>query len=81
MVLGFRGWENGLEGEVEDVYCGFDPRQALGMVLERQGEVRTRVRREAEARRVARPSRGRSPAAFKLWRLHVMVWLEDVRGA
>ena len=62
---------------MEDVYTGFDPQQALGMVLQRQGEVRTRVRREAEARRVARSSRERSPAAFKLWRLHVMVWLED----
>ena len=65
---------------MEEVYSGFDPRQGLGMVLERQGELRTRVRREAEARRVARTFRGRSPAAFKLWRLHVMVWLEDVRG-
>ncbi len=65
---------------MEDVNSGFDPRQALGMVLERQGELRTLVRREAEARRVARTFRGRSPAAFKLWRLHVMVWVEEGRG-
>jgi hypothetical protein len=63
------------------MYSGFDPQGALGMVLQRQEETRTQVRREAEARRASRPSRERSPAAFKLWRLHVMVWLDDVRGA
>jgi hypothetical protein len=63
------------------MYSGFDPQQALGMVLQRQEETRARVRREAEARRVSRPSRGRSPVAFKLWRLHVMVWLGDAREA
>ena len=51
------------------------------MVLQRQEETRILVRREAEARRVARSSRGRSPVAFKLWRLHVMVWLGDAREA
>ena len=63
------------------MYSGFDPEQALGMVLQRQEETRARVRREVEARRVSRPSRGRSPVAFRLWRLHVMVWLGDARGA
>jgi hypothetical protein len=63
------------------MYSGLDPQGTLGMVLQRQEETRTQVRREAEARRASRPSRGRSPAAFKLWRLHVMVWLDDVRGA
>jgi hypothetical protein len=63
------------------MYSGFDPQGTLKMVLQRQEETRTRVRREAEARRVSRPSRGRSPAAFKLWRLHVMVWLDDARRA
>jgi hypothetical protein len=63
------------------MYSGSEPRQALGMVLQRQEETRTLVRREAEARRVARPTRGRSPVAFKLWRLHVIVWLGDARGA
>jgi len=63
------------------MYSGFDPQQALGMVLQRQEEMRTLVRREAEARRVSRPSRGRSPVAFRLWRLHVMIWLGDAREA
>ena len=61
------------------MYSGFDPGQALGMVLQRQEETRDLVRREAEARRLSRPSRGRSPVAFKVWRLHVMVWLDDAR--
>jgi hypothetical protein len=63
------------------MYSGSEPQQALGMVLQRQEETRARVRREAEARRVSRPSRRRSPVAFRLWRLHVMVWLGDARGA
>ena len=63
------------------MHYGFDPRQTLGMILQRQEETRIRVRREAEARRVSRPSRGRSPVAFKLWRLHVIVWLGDAREA
>ncbi len=63
------------------MYSGFDPQQTLGRVLQRQEEMRTRVRGEVEARRATRPSRGRSPVAFKLWRLHVMVWLGDAREA
>ena len=63
------------------MYSGSEPQQALGMVLQRQEETRARVRREAEARRVSRPSRGRSPVAFRLWRLHVMIWLGDAREA
>jgi hypothetical protein len=63
------------------MYSGFDPQQALEVVLQRQEETRTQARREAEARRVSRPSRGRSPVAFRLWRLHVMVWLGDAREA
>jgi hypothetical protein len=61
------------------MHSGFDPQLALGMVLQRHEETRARVRREAEARRVFRPSRGRSPVAFRLWRLHVMLWLGDAR--
>jgi hypothetical protein len=60
---------------------GFDPQGTLGMVMQRQEETRTRVRREAEARRVSGASSGRSPVAFKLWRLHVMVWFGDAREA
>jgi len=63
------------------MYSGFEPQQTLGIVLQRQEEVRARVRQEAEGRRVPRPPRKRTPAAFKLWRLHVMVWLDDARGA
>jgi hypothetical protein len=61
------------------MYSGFNPEQALGMVMQRQEETRARARREAEARRVSGASRERSPVAFKLWRLHVMVWLGDAR--
>jgi hypothetical protein len=63
------------------MYSGLDPKGTLRMVLQRQEETRAQVRREAEVRRVSRPSRERSPAAFKLWRLHVMVWLYDARKA
>ncbi len=63
------------------MYSGFDPQQTLGMVLQRQEETRAMVRREAEARRASRPSRGRSPVAFRLGRLHVIVWLGDAREA
>ena len=61
------------------MYSGFDPQQNLGMVLQRQEETRVRIRREAEARRVSRPSRGRSSVAFKLGRMHVMIWLGEAR--
>ena len=63
------------------MYSGIDPEQALEMVKGRQEETRAGVRREAEARRVSRPSRWRSPVAFRLWRLHVMVWFGDAREA
>jgi hypothetical protein len=42
-----------------------DPQQALALVLQRQEEMRVQIQREAEARRVTRPSRKRSPTAFK----------------
>ena len=63
------------------MYSGFDPQQTLGMVLQRQEETRARVRGEAEARHVSRASRERGSVAFKLWRLHVTVWLGDAREA
>ena len=66
------------------MYSGFDPQRALEVVLQRQEETRTLARLEAEARRVSRvsrPSRGRSPVAFRLWRLHVMVWLGEAHEA
>ena len=63
------------------MYSGLDPQQTLEMVRQRQEETRDLVRWEAEARRVSRPTREWSPVAFKLWRLHVMVWLGEARGA
>jgi hypothetical protein len=63
------------------MYSGIDPEQALEMVKGRQEETRAEVRREAEARRASEAPRGRSPVAFKLWRLHVMVWFGDAREA
>jgi hypothetical protein len=63
------------------MYSGLNPQQALGMVLQRQEETRIQVRREVEGRRVSRPAHERRPVAFKLWRMHVMVWLGEVRKA
>lgn len=59
------------------MYLGSDPRHVLGEVLREQEELRGRVWQEAEARRASRSFRGRHLKAFKLWRLHVMVWIED----
>jgi hypothetical protein len=58
---------------------GSDPQHLLGMVLQRQEEVRARARQEAEVRGASRAVRGHGPATFKLWRLHVMVWLDGAR--
>ncbi len=64
------------------MYFGSDPERLLGEVLRRQEEVRAEARRGAEARRASRSSfSGRSPRAFRLWRLHVMVWLDDAPRA
>lgn len=63
------------------MYSGSDPEHLLGEVLRGQEEVRAEARRGAEIRRASRSFRGRSPRAFKLWRLHVMVWLEDASRA
>jgi hypothetical protein len=59
---------------------GFDHRYLLGEALGRQAEIREHVRCEAEARRPLRFEAGRSPAAFRIWRLHVMVWFEGASG-
>jgi hypothetical protein len=63
------------------MYPGLDPEHLLAEVLRRQEEVRTEVRRGAEVRRASRAFRGWSPRAFRLWRLHVMVWFEDAPRA
>lgn len=62
------------------MYWGSDARHVLDEVARRQEELRDRARLEAEARRAAPAPRQRSPAAFKLWRLHVMVWVESPRS-
>ncbi|HET7480928.1 MAG TPA: hypothetical protein VFJ72_15595 [Rubrobacteraceae bacterium] len=62
------------------MFAGSDPEHLLGMISQRQEEMRVAAREEAEVRR-ARPLRGARLAAFRLWRLHVMVWFEDARRA
>lgn len=61
------------------MYWGSDPRYVLDEVSRRQEELRDQARLESEARWVRPSPRRRSPAAFKLWRLHVMVWVENPR--
>ena len=63
------------------MYPGVGPERLLGEVLRRQGEIRAEAQRGAEVRRVSRPVREGGPAAFRLWRLHVMVWFERARRA
>lgn len=59
------------------MYPGLDPEHLLGEVLRRQEEVRAEAREGAGVRRGSRSFRRWRPRAFRLWRLHVMVWLED----
>lgn len=63
------------------MHPGSDPEHLLAEVLRRQEAVRAEVRRGAEVRRASRAFRGWSPRAFRLWRLHVMVWFEDAPRA
>ena len=63
------------------LYSGADPEGTLELVRGRQTEIRERVQAEADGRRRPRPERGSRLAAFRLWRLHVMVWVEEGRGA
>ena len=62
------------------IYAGADAQGALELVRGRQTEMRERIQAEAEVRRHTRPERGSRLAAFRLWRLHVMVWVEEGRG-
>ena len=62
------------------MYSGSNTQHVLREVERRQGELREQARVEAEARRASGSFRTRSPAAFRLWRLHVMVWIEDARS-
>jgi hypothetical protein len=63
------------------MYSGSDAEHLLKIVLQRQEAVRDQARNEGEAMCVSRFSHGTRLTAFKLWRLHVMVWFEDARGA
>jgi hypothetical protein len=63
------------------MYPGSDPEHLVAEVLRRQEEVRAEARREAEVRRASRSFRRWRPRAFRLWRLHVMVWFEDTPRA
>ena len=62
------------------LYSGADPEGTLELVRGRQTEMRERIQAEAGVRRRPRPERGSRLAAFRLWRLHVMVWVEEGRG-
>ena len=62
------------------LYPGADPEGTLELVRGRQTEMRERIRAEADARRHTRPERASRLAAVRLWRLHVMVWVEEGRG-
>jgi len=70
-----------LDRKVRRMYPGSDPEHLVAAVLRRQQEVRAEARRGAEIRHASRSFRGWSPRAFRLWRLHVMVCLEDTRRA
>jgi len=63
------------------MYPGSDPEHLLAEVLRRQEEVRVEARRGAEVRHASRAFRGGSPRAFRVWRLHVMVGVEDAPRA
>lgn len=63
------------------MYSGSDPRHHLDAVLWRQEEIRAWARREAMSGKASRGVSLRSPVAFRLWRLHVMLWLEGARRA
>jgi hypothetical protein len=62
------------------LYSGEDPEGTHELVRGRQAEMRERARAEADVRRRPRPQRGFRMATVKLWRLHVMVWVEEGRG-
>jgi hypothetical protein len=62
------------------LYPGADPEGTLELVRGRQTEMRERIQAKADIRRHTRPERRSRLAAFRLWRLHVMVWFEERRG-
>jgi hypothetical protein len=62
------------------LYPGADPEGTLELVRGRQTEMREWVRAEADVGRYTRLERKSRLAAFRLWRLHVLVWVEEGRG-
>ena len=62
------------------LYSGADPEGTLELVRGRQTEMRERIQAEAAVRRYTRLERKSRLAAFRLWRLHVLVWVEEGRG-
>lgn len=63
------------------MYFGTDPEYLLKVVSRRQDEIRVQAQEDARLRRDSRAHRGARLKTFRLWRLHVMVWFEDARGA
>lgn len=61
------------------MYSGSAPDHLLMEVTRRQAEVREGIRGEGLARRSLRASRVRRLSVFRIWRLHVMVWVEGAR--
>jgi hypothetical protein len=62
------------------LYPGADPEGTLELVRGRQTEMRERIQAKADIRRHTRPERRSRLASFRLWRLHVLVWVEEGRG-
>lgn len=58
------------------MYQGFHPDHSLELVEQRQKEIRARSRRGNGLRSGYRRLKKRMPVAFKLGRLHVMLWLD-----
>lgn len=63
------------------MFSGLSPEHSLKMILQRQGEVREGVREGSEVRPRIRPLLAGKLADFRLWRLHVSVWVEGSREA
>jgi hypothetical protein len=62
------------------MYFGSDPRHVLNELTRGREALSEEARRESEAKRASRAFRGWRPRAFRFWRLHVMVWVEDGSG-
>ncbi len=58
------------------MHLGSDPRQVLNEMSREREALREEVRLGSEAKGNSWFVRGWRPRAFKLWRLHVMVWVD-----